>query len=52
MRKPICIAITNRTDFDPASTIVICDDASIWEMSQGFWERLPDIPQDQEDSNK
>lgn len=48
-RKPIAITTVNRTDFDPPCTMVICDDGSIWEMSNGLWERLPDIPQNAAD---
>lgn len=46
MRKPISVAITNRTEFDPFACVVVCDDGSIWEISNGSWERYPDIPQD------
>jgi hypothetical protein len=52
MRKPISIAITNSTEFELASTVVICDDGTIWELSRGFWEPLPDVPQDQEEEEK
>jgi hypothetical protein len=44
-RKPIYVAVANRTDFDPSITTAVCDDGTIWEISCGVWERLPEIPQ-------
>lgn len=31
------------------STDVLCNDGSLWGVSQGVWTRMPDIPQDDEE---
>jgi len=46
MRKPVQIAVIQRTDFEPFAILAVCDDGTIWELSNGTWERLPEIPQD------
>lgn len=58
-RKPIQVSVTQC--FDPelesvyGEAIAVCDDGSMWRMffsddapmtDRGIWERLPDIPQE------
>lgn len=44
-RKPIFVSTYNYQD--RIAIVVVCDDGSIWELWNGEWERVKDIPQDE-----
>ena len=50
MRKIVQIAAFARGAYSAASGILaLCDDGSLWVRGTGYdWQRLPDIPQDEE----
>lgn len=54
-RKPIAIATAMTTDAEgeltETKTIAICDDGSVWDYLDfaNEWERLADIPSEQEE---
>lgn len=49
-RKPVSIACYEGGNFDEVRDRVACDDGTVWGRSNyaPSWERLPDIPQDEE----